>query len=77
VVLLDLDDPTRVIRRPQEPILWPEELWELLGQVRNVVFSAANPLVDTKIYVYYGGGDHVIGLATCSLDDLLEYALFG
>ena len=77
VVLLDLDDPTRVIRRPKEPIFWPEELWELRGDVSNVVFSCANPVVDGTVYVYYGGGDHVIGLATCRLDELLGYALHG
>jgi predicted GH43/DUF377 family glycosyl hydrolase len=74
VVLLDLDDPTKVINRPLEPIFWPEELWELRGDVPNVVFSCANPVVDGVVYVYYGGADHVIGLATCSLDDLLDYA---
>ncbi len=77
VVLLDLDDPTQVIRRPKEPIFWPEELWELRGDVPNVVFSCANPVVDGTVYVYYGGGDHVIGLATCRLDELLGYALHG
>ncbi len=75
VVLLDLDDPTRVVRRPTEPIFWPEELWELRGDVPNVVFSCANPVVDGTVYVYYGGGDSVIGLATCRLDDLLTFAL--
>jgi predicted GH43/DUF377 family glycosyl hydrolase len=75
VVLLDLDDPTKVIRRPKEPIFWPEELWELRGDVPNVVFSNANPVVDGTVYVYYGGGDHVIGLATCSVEELLDYAL--
>ena len=75
VVLLDLDDPSRVIRRPREPIFWPEELWELRGDVSNVVFSCANPVVDGTVYVYYGGGDHVIGLATCRLDDLIEFVL--
>jgi predicted GH43/DUF377 family glycosyl hydrolase len=74
VVLLDLDDPTKVINRPQEPIFWPEELWELRGDVPNVVFSCANPVVDGIVHVYYGGADHVIGLATCSLDELLDYA---
>lgn len=74
VVLLDLEDPTKVINRPMEPIFWPEELWELRGDVPNVVFSCANPVVDGVVYVYYGGADHVIGLATCSLADLLEYA---
>jgi beta-1,2-mannobiose phosphorylase / 1,2-beta-oligomannan phosphorylase len=73
VVLLDLDDPTKVIRRPLEPIFWPREIWELRGDVPNVVFSCANPVVDGKVYVYYGGADHVIGLATCSLSDLLDY----
>jgi len=75
VALLDLDDPTRVLRRPAAPIFWPEEMWELRGDVPNVVFSNANPVVDGTVYVYYGGADHVIGLATCRLDDLLAYAL--
>ncbi|MCK4901015.1 MAG: glycosidase [Anaerolineales bacterium] len=77
VCLLDLEDPTRVIHRPREPIFEPVELWELRGDVPNVVFSNANPVVDGTVYVYYGGADHVIGLATCQLDDLLDYARFG
>ncbi|MBE3142560.1 MAG: glycosidase [Planctomycetes bacterium] len=77
VILLDLDDPTKVIRRPAEPIFWPEELWELRGDVPHVVFSCANPVVKDKVYVFYGGADHVIGLATCSLDELVDYALHG
>lgn len=77
VILLDLENPTRVINRPSDPIFWPEELWELKGDVPNVVFSNANPVVDGIVYVYYGGADHVIGLATCQLDDLLDFARFG
>ena len=75
VCLLDLDDQSQVLRRPREPIFWPEELWELRGDVPNVVFSCANPVVDGTVYVYYGGGDHVIGLATCELDELLTFVL--
>jgi predicted GH43/DUF377 family glycosyl hydrolase len=74
VCLLDLGNPSRVIRRPRDPIFWPEELWELRGDVPNVVFSCANPVVDGTVYVYYGGGDHVVGLATCRLDELLDFA---
>ena len=73
--LLDMEDPTSVLRRPQQPIFWPEEIWELRGDVPRVVFSNANPVVDGRIHVYYGGGDHVIGLATCGLDELLDYVL--
>jgi predicted GH43/DUF377 family glycosyl hydrolase len=76
VCLLDLDDPSRVIHRPKGRIFWPEALWELRGDVPNVVFSNANPVVDGTVYVYYGGADHVIGLATCSLADLLDFARY-
>ena len=75
VCLLDLDRPEQVLRRPREPIFWPQELWELKGDVPQVVFSGANPVVDGTVYVYYGGGDHVIGLATCPLEQLVDYVL--
>ena len=75
VCLLDLDDPARLLRRPKDFIFEPGELWELRGDVPNVVFSCANPVVNGVVYVFYGGADHVIGLATCSLSDLLEFAL--
>jgi len=77
VALLDLDDPTKVIHRPKDPIFWPEEIWELRGDVPRVVFSCANILVGEKVYVFYGGGDHVIGLATASFSELLDYARHG
>jgi predicted GH43/DUF377 family glycosyl hydrolase len=77
VCLLDLADPSQVITRPKEPVFEPREQWEIRGDVPNVVFSSANPVVDGTVYVYYGGGDHVIGLATCGLDELLDFALHG
>ena len=77
VCLLDLEDPTRVIKRPKDFIFEPQELWELRGDVPNVVFSCANPVVNGTVYIYYGGADHVVGLATCELSDLLDFALNG
>ncbi len=77
VCLLDLEDPTRIIHRPKDFILEPSELWELRGDVKNVVFSCANPVVDGQVYVYYGGADHVVGLATCTLSDLVTFARQG
>jgi predicted GH43/DUF377 family glycosyl hydrolase len=74
-ILLDLNDPTQVIRRPKQPIFWPEEMWELRGDVPQVVFSCANPVINGIVYIFYGGGDHVIGLATCTLVDLLDFTL--
>lgn len=77
VCLLDLQDPARVLHRPQEPIFEPEEIWELRGDVPRVVFSCANIRVGDKVYVYYGAADHVIGLATCDFNEVLEYARAG
>jgi beta-1,2-mannobiose phosphorylase / 1,2-beta-oligomannan phosphorylase len=75
--MLDLDNPARVLNRPKDSIFEPQELWELRGDVPNVVFSNANPVVGDTVYVYYGAADHVIGLATCKLADLVDHALNG
>jgi predicted GH43/DUF377 family glycosyl hydrolase len=77
VVLLDLDDPATVRARPAEFIMEPREVYEVRGDVPNVVFSNANPVVDGTVHVYYGGADHVTCLATCELSELLDYAMNG
>lgn len=75
--LLDLDDPAKVIHRPNPSIFEPKELWELRGDVPKVVFSCANVVVGDEVYVYYGGGDHVVALATIPLTELLDFARHG
>ncbi|MBN1487846.1 MAG: glycosidase [Anaerolineae bacterium] len=73
--MLDLNNPTKVIARPKPFLMEPQEPWELKGDVPHVVFSSANPVVDGTIYVYYGGADRLIGLATCKLDELVNFVL--
>lgn len=75
VALLDKEDPSNVLKRPEAPVLVPEETWEIKGDVPNVVFGCANPVVDGIIYLYYGAADRVIGLATAELEALLEWTL--
>lgn len=75
--LLDLEDPAKVIHRPLGFIFEPTEPWEVKGDVPNVVFSCANPLVGEEVWVYYGGADRVVGLATAKLAELLEFAKSG
>ncbi len=75
--LLDMDDPAKVLARAEGFLIEPQEPWERRGDVPNVIFSTANPVVDGKVYVYYGGADRVIGLATCSLQELLDFTLHG
>jgi beta-1,2-mannobiose phosphorylase / 1,2-beta-oligomannan phosphorylase len=73
--LLDKADPRKVIKRPTSLVLEPYETWELKGDVPNVVFGCANPVVDGTVYLYYGGADRVIGLATAELDELLQWTI--
>ena len=61
VALLDRDDPTKVLKRPEASVLEPQTAWELRGDVPNVVFGTANPVVNGTVYLYYGGADRVVG----------------
>ncbi|HET8581507.1 MAG TPA: hypothetical protein VFL98_03535 [Candidatus Paceibacterota bacterium] len=70
--LLDANDPTRVIARLAEPLLVPEKQWEKEGEVPNVVFSCGQVVRRDTIFLYYGGADKVLGVATLSLKDLLD-----
>lgn len=74
-VLLDLKDPTLIINRTDNPILEPVAPYEKTGQVPNVVFPCGNIVMGSKIFVYYGGGDSVIGVASIEIKDLLGVLL--
>jgi len=71
-VLLDLADPIRIIGRTFNPLFEPEESYEKEGDVHNVVFPCGNVLVGEKVFVYYGGGDRVVGVASIEIKKLLE-----
>ena len=70
--LLSLTDPTHVIARSTDPVLEPLEWYEKSGIVPNVIFPCG--MVERKgtVYLYYGAGDKVVGVATMKLKDLLE-----
>jgi predicted GH43/DUF377 family glycosyl hydrolase len=70
--LLNIKDPSRVIARRKVPILQPEMPYELNGQVNNVVFPCGAVVIGEDLFVYYGGADTVIGVATMKLSELLN-----
>ncbi|MFP4139722.1 MAG: glycosidase [Planctomycetota bacterium] len=76
VMLLDLDDPTKLVARSPEFILEPEEYYERTGLIiPHVVFPSANVVKDDTVFIYYGCCDTCISLATVPLGDLLDYVL--
>ena len=72
-VLLDANNPLKVISRTPQPILEPEYEYETKGLYNGCVFPTGNVVVDGMLYVYYGAADMYIGLATCPLNELLDY----
>jgi beta-1,4-mannooligosaccharide/beta-1,4-mannosyl-N-acetylglucosamine phosphorylase len=75
VVLLDLDEPWRVISRTAPYILSPQRDYECVGDVPNVAFPCA-ALCDAdtgRLAVYYGGADTVVCLAFGHVDELIDF----
>ena len=65
--LLDLKDPTLVLYRTHDPLLEPEMLYEKEGVVNNVVFPCGAVLLKDTLYVYYGGADKYVAVATLDM----------
>ncbi len=75
-MLLDLKDPAIVRYRTRDWLLQPEEEWELNGPYpHGVVFPCGKVVIDGTLFVYYGGSDKYVGLATCRMSDLMGYLL--
>ncbi|MCB0751618.1 MAG: glycoside hydrolase family 130 protein [Ignavibacteriae bacterium] len=73
VVLLDLKKPWIVKGKSKEPILAPQENYERIGDVGNVVFSNGWIIEnDNSVKIYYSGADTNICVADTSIDYLLS-----
>ena len=73
--LLDLEEPWKVIARTPEPILEPEEEYERIGDVPNVVFPEGAVVIGDELLVFYGGADVVCCAASVHLDEFVEHLL--
>jgi predicted GH43/DUF377 family glycosyl hydrolase len=70
-VLLDLDDPTRVVGQLKQPLLSPATD-EQDGYVPNVVYSCGALVHAETLVLPYGIGDAAISVATLPLPELLD-----
>ena len=75
LALLELDDPTKVIRRSEEWIFGPKARYERDGDVDDVVFPCGWIRKGETVFMYYGAADSCIAVATANLNDLLEFLL--
>jgi predicted GH43/DUF377 family glycosyl hydrolase len=70
-ILLDLDDPTRVIGRLHQPLLAADEN-ERVGYVPNVVYSCGAAIHDGLLVIPYSMSDYATTFATVPLGDVLD-----
>lgn len=71
-LLLDLEEPWKVLKRAELPMLVPEAPYEEEGFFGNVVFSNGVVEKDGTLYVYYGAADETSCVATTDVDTLLN-----
>jgi len=74
IMLLDLENPGKVLSVSREPLLVPEAYYEVEGGFRNnVIFPCGNVLEENgEIKIYYGAADAFVCLATAHIDDLIN-----
>lgn len=74
--LHSLDDPSQILGVGSRWILQPEDQWEIVGYVHNVVFSCgAVAEEDGTLKLYWGAADKVMCAGTASIDELVELCL--
>jgi beta-1,2-mannobiose phosphorylase / 1,2-beta-oligomannan phosphorylase len=71
-MLLDLDQPEKVLYRSSHPILSPESSYENDGFKAGVVYPCGAVVLNGELIVYYGGADTYVAAATANLDEFLD-----
>ena len=70
--LLDLKSPDKIILRTHDTLLEPKMPYERNGVISNVVFPCGAAVIRDQLFVYYGGADKVVGVATIDFKALVE-----
>lgn len=70
-MILDADDPARVLYRSRYPILSPETWYENEPK-EGIVYPSGAVVVGNELMVYYGGGDKYVAVAHAHLPDFIH-----
>jgi len=75
-MILDKDNPKKILYRSAHPILSPDMHYENDGKP-GVIYASGAVIRGDDLYVYYGGGDKVVCVATTPLQRFLDYLVTG
>ena len=71
-ILLDKNNPSKVLGRSEKPIMEPTADYEKEGFFGNVVFTNGHIVKDDQLILYYGASDSVICSAEFSISEILK-----
>ncbi|MBU1557696.1 hypothetical protein KKC45_01935 [Patescibacteria group bacterium] len=71
-MILDLEDPQKIIARSKEPILEPDEHYENDGWKAGVLYCCGAVEKEGQLLIYYGGADTVSCVAETNLEEFVE-----
>ncbi len=69
-VIVDKQNPQKILKRMHDPILFPEMEYERAGNIANVIFPTGAVIHNDTLGIYYGAADTTTCLATCSVEEL-------
>lgn len=72
VMMLDLKDPRKILYKAKEPVLEPDSHYENNGFKPGIVYSCGAVVINGELFVYYGGADSVVCVATANLKDFVN-----
>ena len=72
-ILMDMDEPVKIIAKSKVSLLEPETMYEIEGFFGNVVFTCGALIENEILKIYYGASDEVMALAEISLADLWKH----
>jgi predicted GH43/DUF377 family glycosyl hydrolase len=73
LALLDLDDPSKIVKRCDEWVFGPNEYYERVGDVPDVTFPCGVVLRGDELIMYYGAADTTMAIAAASLKEVLDF----
>lgn len=73
-IMLDLDNPAKIIGHSDKPVMSPAEPFETKGYVDNVVFPTGIVERDDAVLIYYGAADECVGVTAFSRETLINSA---
>ncbi|TPN83454.1 glycoside hydrolase family 130 protein [Aquimarina algicola] len=73
--ILDKEQPSKVKYRTQPYLLSPNESYEQIGDVPNVIFPCATVqnIEEDKVAIYYGAADTVVALAFGKISEIIAF----